>query len=40
MIILDSCHSGIAGTPPDAGQPATLSEGVTVLTASTQDNTH
>ena len=37
IIILDSCHAGIAGTPPDAGQLATLSEGVTVLTASTQD---
>lgn len=37
IIILDSCHSGIAGTPPDAGQLATLCEGVTVLTASTKD---
>ncbi|HHT9981032.1 caspase family protein [Legionella pneumophila] len=37
IIILDSCHSGIAGTPPDASQLASLSEGVTVLTASTKD---
>ncbi len=37
IIILDSCHSGIAGTPPEAGQLATLAEGVTVLTASTKD---
>ena len=37
VIILDSCHSGIAGTPPARGQLATLAEGVTVLTASTKD---
>jgi hypothetical protein len=37
LIILDSCHSGIAGTPPEAGQLASLAEGVTVLTASTED---
>jgi hypothetical protein len=37
VIILDSCHSGIAGTPPRADQLATLSEGLTVLTASTKD---
>ena len=37
IIILDSCHSGIAGTPPNAGQHATLSEGLTILTASTAD---
>lgn len=37
VIILDSCHSGIAGTPPTGGQLATLSEGLTVLTASTKD---
>ena len=37
VIILDSCHSGIAGTPPSSGQLATLSEGLTVLTASTKD---
>jgi len=37
VIILDSCHSGIAGTPPGGNQLATLSEGLTVLTASTKD---
>jgi len=37
IIILDSCHSGIAGTPPASGELATLSEGLTILTASTQD---
>lgn len=37
IIVLDSCHSGIAGTPPSAEQLATLSEGLTVLTASTKD---
>lgn len=37
IIILDSCHSGIAGTPPVSGQLASLSEGLTVLTASTKD---
>nr|VFJ57778.1 MAG: Caspase domain-containing protein [Candidatus Kentron sp. DK] len=37
IIILDSCHSGIAGTPPGTEQLATLSEGLTVLTASTKD---
>src|SRR5262249_54278603 len=36
VIILDSCHSGIAGTPP--GQQATaVNEGMTILTASTKD---
>src|SRR5690606_15826148 len=34
---LDSCHSGIAGTPPGAGNLATLSDGLTVLTASTAE---
>jgi len=37
VIALDSCHSGIAGTAPTGGQMATLSEGLTVLTASTKD---
>lgn len=37
VIVLDSCHSGIAGTPPTGGQLATLAEGLTVLTASTKD---
>lgn len=36
IIILDSCHSGIAGDLP-GGKIANLSEGVTVLTASTQE---
>lgn len=36
VIVLDSCHSGIAGTP--AGQAtAALSEGMTILTASTDE---
>ncbi len=37
VVVLDSCHSGIAGTPPTGDQLATLSEGLTVLTASTKD---
>jgi hypothetical protein len=37
VVLLDSCHSGIAGTPPAAGNLAALSEGLTVLTASTAD---
>ena len=37
IIVLDSCHSGIAGTPPTGGQDAVLSEGLTILTASTED---
>lgn len=37
IIILDSCHSGIAGTPPSSGNLAALSEGLTVLTASTAE---
>lgn len=37
IIILDSCHSGIAGTSPTDNQTASLAEGVTVLTASTKD---
>lgn len=36
LIILDSCHSGIAGNRPNE-DTANLSEGLTVLTASTQD---
>ena len=36
VIVLDSCHSGIAGTPP--GQhTAKLTEGLTILAASTMD---
>ena len=35
IVLLDSCHSGVAGNP--AGQPtAELSEGMTILTASTE----
>lgn len=34
IIILDSCHSGIAGTPTIAGNNALLAEGITILTAS------
>lgn len=37
VIILDSCYSGIAGTHPASGELAALSEGLTVLTASTAD---
>ncbi len=37
VVVLDSCHSGIAGTPPAAANLAALSEGFTVLTASTAD---
>lgn len=37
VIVLDSCHSGIAGSAPSEGQLATLAEGLTVLTASTKD---
>lgn len=37
IIILDSCHSGIAGTPPSAQGLASLAEGLTILTASSAD---
>ena len=37
VVILDSCHSGIAGTLPGGEAVAALSEGLTVLTASTAD---
>jgi hypothetical protein len=36
VIVLDSCHSGVAGNP-DGQQTAELSEGMTILTASTKD---
>jgi hypothetical protein len=36
VVILDSCHSGIAGDHHESGM-AELKEGMTVLTASTQD---
>jgi hypothetical protein len=37
IIILDSCHSGIAGAPPTAPQNAEISDGITILTASTAE---
>jgi len=37
IILLDSCHSGIAGSPPNDEDLATLKEGTTVLTASTKE---
>jgi Caspase domain len=37
IIVLDSCHSGIAGSPPSQGADALLSEGLTILTASTKE---
>jgi len=37
IIVLDSCHSGIAGTPPSLDRMAALSEGLTILTASTKE---
>jgi hypothetical protein len=37
IIILDSCHSGIAGTTPGIDASADLSEGLTVMSASTAE---
>lgn len=37
VIILDCCHSGIAGNVPVANQHSLLSEGVSILTASSAD---
>ena len=37
LIVLDSCFSGIAGGQPLAPQTAEISEGLTILTASTAD---
>ena len=37
VIAIDSCHSGVAGTPAAASGRALLREGVTILTASTKD---
>ncbi len=37
IIILDSCHSGIAGNTPTGGNLAALSDGLTILTASTAE---
>lgn len=37
VIILDSCHSGVAGARPAHGKIAELNDGVTILTASTAE---
>ncbi len=37
VIVLDSCHSGLFGNPPNHENVAQLSEGLTVLTASTKE---
>ncbi len=37
IIILDSCHSGIAGNSPTSENNSVLAEGLSILTASTQD---
>jgi Caspase domain len=37
VIILDSCHSGIAGALPGGNANADLSEGLTIMTASTAE---
>lgn len=37
ILILDSCHSGAVGTPKSLGDKALLSEGMTILTASSKD---
>src|SRR6266478_6981581 len=37
IIVLDSCHSGVAGASPSMPQTSELSEGMTILTASTAD---
>jgi hypothetical protein len=37
ILILDSCHSGAAGNPKSLGEKALLSEGMTILTASSKD---
>jgi hypothetical protein len=37
IIILDSCHSGIAGDHPTNDNVAEVAEGVTILTASTKE---
>ncbi len=37
VIVLDSCHSGIAGTNSSNSQIAELTEGLTILTASTAE---
>jgi hypothetical protein len=37
VVVLDSCHSGIAGAVPQQANLTTLAKGVTVLTASTAE---
>lgn len=37
VVILDSCHSGIAGNHPSHGSTAEIADGVTILTASTAE---
>ena len=37
IIILDCCHSGVAGNPSSTEDKSFLSEGVTILTASAKD---
>lgn len=37
IIILDSCHSGIAGDNPDNKDESSLTEGLTILASSTKD---
>jgi|SRR6185437_15277156 len=37
VVVLDSCHSGFAGASPTATQVSELTEGLTILTASTAD---
>lgn len=37
VIVLDSCHSGIAGNPHAAAAMAEISDGMTILTASTAE---
>lgn len=37
VIVLDSCHSGIAGNVPNIKDNALISEGITILTASTAE---
>jgi hypothetical protein len=37
VIILDSCHSGIAGARPGMPMTGELSDGMTILTSSTED---
>jgi hypothetical protein len=37
LVVLDSCFSGMAGSPPEDPRAARLSEGLTILTASTAE---